>query len=126
MLTHKVNLLQVYIKDVVKPAISQEYKLRSKQLRKTRKQFLKSMSLDWQFLDENSKQLFKQYMQTSPSIATILKYRDELKEIWECKGQTTEQMIEAIKQWCLKAEQSGVEVLQNYAKKLQTYRLKLT
>ncbi|HFC30526.1 MAG TPA: acyl-CoA desaturase [Oceanospirillales bacterium] len=126
MLTHKVNLLQVYIKDVVKPAISQEYKLRSKQLRKTRKQFLKSMSLDWQFLDEDSKQLFKQYMQTSPSIATILKYRDELKEIWECKGQTTEQMIEAIKQWCLKAEQSGVEVLQNYAKKLQTYRLKLT
>jgi len=126
MLTHKVNLLQVYIKDVVKPAISQEYSLRTKQFRKTRKKFLNSMSLDWRFLDEETKELLKQYMQTAPSIETILKYRDELKEIWESKGQSTEQMIEAIRQWCKKAEKSGVEVLQNYAAKLQTYRLKIS
>ncbi len=124
MLTHKVNLLQVYVKDVIKPAIGQEYTLRTKQFKKTRKKFLNSMSLDWRFLDDETKYLFTQYMQTCPSVATIIKYRDELKAIWESKGQSTEQLIAAIKNWCQKAEKSGIEALQNYAKQLQTYRLK--
>ncbi len=63
-------------------------------------------------------------MSTSPTIETIIKYRDDLKDIWESKGQSTEQMIDAIKEWCNNAEKSGVDVLQNYARKLQTYRLK--
>ncbi len=124
MLTHKVNLLQVYVKDVIKPAIGQEYTLRTKQFKQTRKKFLNSMSLDWRFLDDETKYLFTQYMQTCPSVATIIKYRDELKAIWESKGQSTEQLIAAIKNWCQKAEKSGIEALQNYAKQLQTYRLK--
>jgi len=124
MLTHKVNLLQVYVKDVVKPAISQEYANRTKQFKKSTDKFLNSMSIDWRFLDDDAKDLFKQYINTSPTMETIIKYRDDLKEIWESKGKTTEQMIEAIKEWCQEAEKSGVEVLQNYAKKIQTYRLK--
>jgi stearoyl-CoA desaturase (delta-9 desaturase) len=124
MLTHKVNLLQVYVKDVVKPAIAQEFNQRSKQIRTSSDKFLNSMSIDWRFLDEEARELFSQYIHTSPTIETIIKYRDELKEIWETKGKSTEQMIEAIREWCHKAEKSGVEALQIYAQKLQTYRLK--
>lgn len=124
MLTHKVNLLQIYVKDVIKPAISQEYDLRSKQFKKSSDKFLNSLSIDWRFLDDEARDVFKQYINTSPTMETIIKYRDELKEIWETNGKSTDQMIEAIKEWCQKAEQSGVEVLQVYAKKLQTYRLK--
>jgi len=124
MLTHKVNLLQVYVKDVIKPAISQEYDLRSLQFKKSSDKFLNSMSIDWRFLDDEAREIFKQYINTSPTIETIIRYRDELKEIWEAKGKSTDQMIEAVREWCQKAEKSGVEVLQVYAKKLQTYRLK--
>jgi len=124
MLTHKVNLLQVYVKDVVKPAISEEYNNRTKKFKKSTDKFLNSMSVDWRFLDDDAKDLFKQYMTTSPTIETIIKFRNELKEIWESNGKSTDQMIEAIKDWCNKAEKSGVETLQNYAKKLQSYRLK--
>jgi len=124
MLTHKVNLLQVYVKDVVKPAISEEYNNRTKKFIKSTDKFLNSMSVDWRFLDDDAKDLFKQYMTTSPTIETIIKFRNELKEIWESNGKSTDQMIEAIKDWCNKAEKSGVETLQIYAKKLQSYRLK--
>ncbi len=124
MLTHKVNLLQVYVKEVIKPAISQEYDLRSKQIKQSSDKFLNSMSIDWRFLDDEAKELFKQYIQTSPTIETIIKYRDELKSIWESNGKTSEEMIEAIRIWCQNAEKSGVKVLQDYALKLQTYRLK--
>lgn len=124
MLTHKVNLLQVYVKDVLKPAMVAEFDSRSKQFKKSSNKFLNSMSIDWRFLDDEAKDLFKQYISTSPTIEIIINYRNELKDIWESKGKSTEQMIEAIKDWCQKAEQSGVEVLQIYAKKLQSYRLK--
>lgn len=124
MLTHKVNLLQVYVKDVVKPAIQEEYDMRSSQFKNSSNKLINSMSIDWRFLDDEAKEIFKQYISTSPTMETLIKFRDELKEIWESNGQTTEQMIEAIKEWCNKAEKSGVEVLQAYAKKLQTYRLK--
>lgn len=124
MLTHKVNLLQVYVKDVVKPAIQEEYDVRSSKFKKSSNKLINSMSIDWRFLDDESKDIFKQYINTSPTMETLIKFRDELKEIWDSNGKTTEQMIEAIKEWCNKAEKSGVDVLQAYARKLQTYRLK--
>jgi len=126
MLTHKVNLLQEYVKDVVKPAIAQEYNANTRKLKKSTDKFLNSMSIDWRFLDDDAKNLFKQYIKTSPTIETIIQFREDLKEIWESKGKSTEQMIDAIKEWCHNAEQSGVDALQAYAKKLQTYRLKTT
>ena len=124
MLTHKVNLLQVYVKDVVKPAIQEEYDARSSKFKKSSNKLINSMSIDWRFLDDETKEIFKQYINTSPTMETLIKFRDELKEIWDSNGKTTEQMIEAIKEWCNKAEKSGVDVLQAYARKLQTYRLK--
>lgn len=124
MLTHKVNLLQLYLKEVVKPSIHAEFKNRTKSFKKRSNEFLNSMSLDWRFLDDESKELMKQYIKTAPSIETIIQFRNELKAIWESKGKSTEQMIEALKDWCQKAEKSGVEVLQNFAQKLQTYKLK--
>ncbi len=124
MLTHKVNLLQEYVKDVVKPAIAQEYNANTRKLKKSTDKFLNSMSIDWRFLDDDAKNLFKQYIKTSPTIETIIQFREDLKEIWESKGKSTEQMIDAIKEWCHNAEQSGVDTLQDFAKKLQTCRLK--
>ena len=124
MLTHKVNLLQVYVKDVIKPAIQQEYASRTNQVRKSSDKFINSMSIDWRFLDDDAKDLLKQYIHTSPTIEIIIKFRDDLRAIWESSGQSTDQMIEALKEWCNNAEKSGVGVLQVYAKKIQTYRLK--
>ena len=124
MLTHKVNLLQVYVKDVVKPAMAEEYTNRTKSLKKSTDKFLNSMSIDWRFLDDDAKEVLKQYINTSPTIETIIQYREDLKDIWESNGKSADQMIEAIKEWCHNAEKSGVVALQVYAKKLQTYRLK--
>ncbi|VAW48234.1 Fatty acid desaturase; Delta-9 fatty acid desaturase [hydrothermal vent metagenome] len=126
MLTHKVNLLQVYVKDVIKPAIAVEYIHHTKKFKKSSDKFLNSLSIDWRFLDDDARDLFKQYINISPTVETIIKFRDDLKEIWESRGQSTEQMIAEIKEWCHNAEKSGVEVLQTYAQKLQTYRLKST
>jgi stearoyl-CoA desaturase (delta-9 desaturase) len=124
MLTHKVNLLQIYLKEVVKPTLQAEYQNKTNNFKKRSQEFLNSMSLDWRFLDEESKNLMLQYIKTAPSIETIIEYRNELKAIWESKGKSTEQMIEAIREWCHRAEKSGVETLQNFAQKLQTYKLK--
>jgi stearoyl-CoA desaturase (delta-9 desaturase) len=124
MLTHKVNLLQIYLKEVVKPTLQAEYQNKTKNFKKRSQEFINSMSLDWRFLDEESKDMMKQYIKTAPSIETIIEYRNELKAIWESKGKSTEQMIEAIREWCHRAEKSGVDTLQTFALKLQTYKLK--
>lgn len=124
LLTHKVNLLQMYVKDVVKPSLKEEYKLQTRKLRKTGKKMLNSMSLDWRFLDDESREAFKAYLKTAPSIETLIEFRDELKTIWETNWKTSEQMIEALKEWCQRAEQSGVETLENFSRRLQTYKLR--
>ncbi len=126
MLAHKVGLLQAYVKDVIKPTLQNELGNKAKQFKKSSNKFLNSMSIDWRFLDDDARHLFKQYIQTSPTIEVIIQYREDLKEIWTSKGKTTDEIIESVKEWCHKAEQSGVEALQIYANKLQSYRLKTT
>lgn len=123
MLTHKVNLLQLYVKDVIKPTFKTEYKNQTRKFRKTGKKLIKSMSLDWRFLDEESRDAFKEYLKTAPAIDTLVEFRNELKSIWETNWKTSEQMLEALKEWCAKAEKSGHESLMAFSQKLKTYKL---
>ena len=123
ILTHKFNVLQVYIKEVIKPNLAAEYQHVSKSFNKKIKKFTHNLSLDPQFLKAENSNKWHGYFADSKTLNNLLQYKEELQSIWDSNSKSVEDMIADFKAWCLKAEQSGNQLLQDFAASLSKYKL---
>ena len=48
-------------------------------------------------------------------------YRQSLQNIWLKTATSQKELIEALQQWCRQAEESGLEVLQQFAQNVKSY-----
>ena len=55
--------------------------------------------------------------------AEVEKMRNELAMLWSDRAATAEQLVERLRDWCHRAEQSGVEGLREFARDLRGYRI---
>ena len=55
--------------------------------------------------------------------AEVEKMRRELALLWDDRAATAEQLVERLRDWCHRAEQSGVEALREFARDLRGYRV---
>ncbi len=119
ILTHKFNVLQIYIKDVISPNLSAEFPSPSKTIKKKIKKYTHQLSLEPSFVKKKLQHNFEE----STTIKTLLAYKAELQAIWDNNAMSMEEMMDAFKTWCQKAEQSGNQMLQDFADKLKKYQL---
>jgi stearoyl-CoA desaturase (delta-9 desaturase) len=60
-------------------------------------------------------------VESSPALKTTLTMREELARIWERSTLNTEQLVGQLKDWCDRAEKSGVEPLVAFSRRLRCY-----
>jgi stearoyl-CoA desaturase (delta-9 desaturase) len=123
ILTHKFNVLQVYIKDVIKPTLAEEYQNASSSFKQKINKYTNNLSLDPQFLKTDIKTKWNNYFEDSQSLNTLLEYKAELQAIWDNNTKSVDEMIADFKAWCAKAETSGNKMLKEFAASLQRYKL---
>ena len=58
--------------------------------------------------------------------AEVEKMRTELEMLWDDRAATAEQLVERLRDWCHRAEQSGVESLREFARDLRGYRIQFS
>ena len=60
-------------------------------------------------------------LEHSPALKTTWSMRQELTHLWERSTLSTEQMVVQLKDWCERAEKSGVEPLKAFSLRLRSY-----
>src|SRR6185312_5290194 len=58
---------------------------------------------------------------SSPILSTTASMRQELARLWERSTLTTEQLVSQLKDWCERAEQSGMPQLVTFSRRLRCY-----
>lgn len=58
---------------------------------------------------------------SSPRLATWYKMREELARTWERSTLSTEQLVHELRDWCDRAEASGIEALAEFSQRLRRY-----
>ena len=62
-------------------------------------------------------------IEQSAVIQKVARMRRELVMLWEDRSLSAEQMLTGLREWCAKAEQSGIAALENFARDLRGYRV---
>jgi len=58
---------------------------------------------------------------SSPRLATLYRMREDLAKTWERSTLSTDQLVQQLRDWCDRAEASGIETLAEFAQRLRRY-----
>jgi stearoyl-CoA desaturase (Delta-9 desaturase) len=80
----------------------------------------------WLHLDEAAvpqarREQIQAALATSPALHTTWSMRNELTRLWERSTLTSDQLVHQLKDWCERAETSGVEPLADFTRRLRCY-----
>lgn len=124
LITHRFQVMAVYTKQVVFPILREE---QAKATAAGRRLFAKAKDLisrEYTLINEEEKQQIAQLSETSAGIRLVLQFKDKLHEIWQRTTASQKELLEALQEWCHQAEETGVEVLKQFARQLRGYQLK--
>ncbi|HUL80873.1 MAG TPA: transposase, partial [Gammaproteobacteria bacterium] len=75
-----------------------------------------------QMLDERSRKRLAELAARHPRFETVLRFRNELRNIWEGAHTSNERLLAEFREWCARAEQSGIQGLQDFVAYLKRFR----
>jgi len=79
------------------------------------------LHVDATILSEQEKLKLGLVIQTSQKLNTAYTLRQDLIAIWQRSTETKEQMVKDLEDWCHRAETCGIEVLQQFSRRLRYY-----
>jgi stearoyl-CoA desaturase (delta-9 desaturase) len=76
--------------------------------------------LTWQpeMLDESSRQKLAELVQRHPRFEAVLEFRNELKQLAHTSN---ERLLTEFREWCARAEQSGIQGMQEFVAYLKSF-----
>ncbi|HET7570774.1 MAG TPA: fatty acid desaturase [Gammaproteobacteria bacterium] len=118
VLLNRLHVLRHYSHQVIQPVLEAESR-REPMLAKARKVLVRDASL----LDEQGKKRLSTTLSNSRSLRTVYEYRQQLQELWEGRAHNNERLLQQFRDWCARAEASGIQALQEFARQLEAYRM---
>lgn len=74
-------------------------------------------------LSQKDKKAIVEMLDKSAVMRKVAQMRRELAMLWEDRSLSAEQTVAKLRDWCARAEQSGIEALENFARDLRGYRV---
>lgn len=120
VVNNRFQVMARYAESVVKPLVREE--LDSSSSRAARKAST-ALTRDECLVDEKSQHRIDELTSASPNLATIYEFRQRLQAIWAKRGGNADELLAALKQWCLDAEATGIQALKDFVAELRTYTM---
>jgi stearoyl-CoA desaturase (delta-9 desaturase) len=122
IIVNRMHVLRHYTYNVTLPVLRREIEGLGENanslLRATRRH------LAWQpdMLDESSRRRLAELAARHPRFEQVLQFRSELKQLWEGAHTSNERLLAEFREWCVRAEQSGIQGLREFVAYLKSFR----
>ncbi len=120
----RMHVLARYAQEVISPVTRSELCKSEKACRRRYRQAKKLLSREAARLDEASRKRLQQVLDQSQMLETVYQYRQRLQQVWERTASSQDVLLKSLQEWCGQAEQTGIQVLQEFARNLRGYSLK--
>jgi stearoyl-CoA desaturase (delta-9 desaturase) len=118
---HRMHVLASYARDVIKPVSRKELCRDEAGCRKLYRQAKKLLVRDQARLDEAARRRLADILARSQSLATVHQYRQQLQQVWERRASSQEALLQALQDWCQRAEATGIQALEDFSHRLRGY-----
>jgi stearoyl-CoA desaturase (delta-9 desaturase) len=119
VLQNRMHVLRDYTRKVTLPVFRLEKRVNRSNgaLRRARKLLVSGPIL----LDEAAKARLVRLLEGNVALRTVHEYRQQLLELWSQANVSNERLIKQLKEWCNRAESSGIDALHDFSANLRGY-----
>jgi stearoyl-CoA desaturase (delta-9 desaturase) len=119
VLTHRYEVMARFVQSVKSTLREEIIKLNIHELNV--KTFRKWLHLEEAALPAPEKQVLEKALHMSRVLATIYTMRKELAGLWARSTASQEELLKRLEDWCQRAEATGIEAMQRFARQLRAY-----
>ncbi len=121
---NRFQIMSAYTKNVIRPAIEEEKSKAHQELHQLFRKAKKVMSRDESLLSDKAIIQRDKLLSSHDLLNEVYQKKQELMAVWSRRSASSDELLQALKQWCHEAEQSGIDCLQEFADQLRLYTLK--
>ena len=123
VIINRFHVMAHYGRDVLLPVLKQELHRADASCRELLQRARGLLVRERSLMDKEAKYKLDVALKTSGALDTVYQFRLRLQEIWSRSTASHENLLRALQEWCTQAEDTGIEVLQNFARTLRGYTL---
>ncbi|MGC1182938.1 DesA family fatty acid desaturase [Legionella sp.] len=123
VISNRFQVMSNYYKNVIRPILKQE-KNKTSDAKEIKKLFTRAGSLlrrEDSLLTSHAKMRLYTLLEAREQLRVVYAYKQSLQNVWMKTAASQKELIEALQQWCRHAEESGLEVLKQFAQQLKGY-----
>jgi stearoyl-CoA desaturase (delta-9 desaturase) len=120
VIVNRMHVLREYSRHVTLPVFRSEVRAGGNTLLRRARGLLVQQPTH---LDEASRQRLAEVLDHRPTLATVMEYRERLRELWNGAAQSNEKLLAQLSDWVHEAENSGIKSLQDFAAQVRGYAL---
>jgi len=125
ILTHRCEVMASYAKALQRTCLQEAGKLRQGALHAgehiTPQSVKRWLQLKGKPLRGNERRTFQQTLARSAVLHTVYAMREELGALWTRSTASKEQLLGQLEDWCRRADDSGIEALRRFSRRLRCY-----
>ena len=118
---NRFHIVKLYGRKVIRPVLRKERQLANEYCRALYRRARKLMTREDIRLDHKAIATIKEATSQSQTLATVYEFKQQLKELWANTAQNHTKRVQRLQKWCAEAEQTGIDVLQEFAAYLRGY-----
>jgi len=121
VVTHRYEVLAKYAKSVRRTCVAEVRQLRDRAIAVDRAMVKRWLRSDPKALPDIERVRRDEVLNQSRVLATVYTMREELMSVWNRSTASKEQLVRQLEDWCSRAEESGIEALQQFSRRLRRY-----
>ncbi|WP_133130409.1 DesA family fatty acid desaturase [Legionella yabuuchiae] len=128
VISNRFQVMSQYYKQVIRPILRHEKRF-GLESPKDRRLFARAGCLlrrQEKLLSPRAKTRLQALLGRYENLRLVYHYRQSLQNIWTKTASSQKELIEALQQWCKQAEESGLDVLHQFAQQIKGYVPKQT
>jgi stearoyl-CoA desaturase (delta-9 desaturase) len=110
---NRMHVLRAYALQVVAPVL--DYELRGEPHRAVARTFRKLIIRSPVLLDAPAQRRLHALLETYPVLRTVHECQEQLRQLWDTANAGNHDVAGMFKNWCARAEASGIQALANFA-----------
>lgn len=124
VLHSRYRVLALYTAQVLHPVLKREHRGANPAVRQVLARVRHMLGRDEHALDSHARQTLATALSHSAALSTAFQFRQQLRELWSRSNGEHSEPVQRLHAWCVAAEQSGIQALQDYARTLRAYTLR--
>ena len=125
VLNDRFRVMARYAENVVAPLAKQELRWADASARRLFRRAKNVLCREEIMVGERERRDIKAILESSPVLKIIYEKRLELNAVWAKRGGNREDLLKAFKEWCVEAENTGIQALGDFVRELKSYTVPL-